>query len=576
MLAALFQKTRMVTFCQSEHKKEREVEMTPSPQRCVRLFRSLPFNKDRLMEWVAYFYWFFTVLFLLFTELSLLYLAIMAPKALVFWRWIAQFQSIPPHIVSLPMDPSYFLWMPVLIVFVSGLPWFIYYFGKSAVIDFLEWRRFSHLRQLRLHQNIKQQLAYLYMFARSENERVQFLRQRRYQQAGDNLLFTFTAPINTIQPVGPFSWLYLRLSNYLFPPSFPAQARAIATYVRQVVDPGLAGTEDTEVDHTTLQASAEGDSQSQQVLPQAEQVEKKRHGCLYLFTPYPQLFLGENKQIPVRVKTLRLLELLAYLATHAKQHVHWDDIDARVYEWRYPEKNTHQRQAILHRDAAHLREILEAASQEAELPFVDPLPTEGRGRHAIWQLADAYEVVDLVALEAFYHQELEAIRKGQEIDLQRFRTFYGLVISYYQNGFLKGLLRKAEVGDWAKKLHGHYREKYWCILWEIAEYERTIGMRGQQEEQQDCCRRAAQLYERYALETAPMPQEAQIQEPHTHMSEDALQQSMRLYHRAEDDRAAYRVRHDYFKMMHRRFRGWTPRSQTEQVWREIMQEAGRA
>jgi hypothetical protein len=183
--------------------------------------------------------------------------------------------------------------------------------------------------------------------------------------------------------------------------------------------------------------------------------------------------------------------------------------------------------------------------------------------------------VDLVALEAFYHQELEALRKGQDIDLQRFRSLYELVISYYHNGFLKGLLRKAEAGNWAKQLHNHYREIYRRILWEAAEYERTFGMRVQQEGQQDCCGRAAQLYERYALETAPMPQEAQIQKEHTHVSEDALQQAMRLYHRTGDDRAAYRLRHDYFKMMRRRFPDWTPHSQTEQVWREIMQEEGR-
>lgn len=546
--------------------------MPSSTRRSVKPSRSLTFSTKRLLGWIDLFSWFVAVLFLMLVELSLLALTFLAPRSLAFWMSIAQFLTIPPHIVFFQADLLYFLWIFVLILLDSSLPWFIFYLGKYAVVDFLEWKHFSHLRQLRIYKSTRQQLAYLYMLALFENEQVQRLRQRKYQQAGDSEddpAFTFAASTSTIQPVGPFSWFYLKLSNYLFPPTFPAQARAIATYVRQVSNPSSY----TIVDHSPLQTSVEGDSQRKQFTLQAEPVEKKRCGCIYVYTLYPQIYLGEGKQIPLRIKVPRQLELLLCLATYARQQTTYgDDLVNCVYEWRYSEENKEQLQKKLHKDAAKLRKIFEVASQKAGLPYVDPITVEGRGQHAIWRLSEVYEVEDLVALETFYQRELEVAKKGREVNLQRFRDLYDMVISYYHGGFLVRLLHQEQVGEWAQKLQSRYHKMYRQILWDVAEYERILGMGEQPEEQRDCFKRAAQLYEQYAFEIFHRPQKLKVQEEHGQMSEYALQQSMLLYHWAGEDQAAYRVRYEYFKMMRRRFQGWTPQPQTEQAWKEVTQE----
>lgn len=550
--------------------------MSQSPQRSEKPPRTLPFITWRISEGSVYLWWLVAIIVLLTAELELLTLTFLTPQALALWEGLTRFLPIPRHFVFLQLNPVSYLWLFVLILLNYGLTWCIYYIGKFVVLDFLEWKRFSHARQLRRYKSMRQQLAYLYMLARFENERIWSLRRPRKLQtgaAGSDSLFTFAEPLGTIQAVGPFSWFYLRLSNYLFPPAFPEQARTIARYVQQMNAPGPTYTEP--VEDNQRQPLEEEESQDQQGVLQVERDEKQRSGCLYLFTPQVNLFLGTNEQIPLRIKSSRQLELLIYLAVKTGQEViQWDDIVANVFEWRYPGKNVEELHEKLHKDAAQLRELFEKALRKAGLPYADPIPTEGRGLHTIWRLADAYEAVDLIALETFYRQELEAIRKGREIDLQRFRDLCETVVGYYQNGFLTGLLRKAQVGDWAKKCHSQYREMYWRILWEAAEYEYTLGKSAQREEQHRWFSQAAQLYQRYALETAsatPVGQEGPTQ-----LGEYTFGQAMHLYHLTGNHHSARRVHHEYIARIKRRFPDWKPEPQTEQIWREITQEEGKA
>lgn len=189
------------------------------------------------MEWFVFIFLFYTILFLCLSELNLLILTFTTPRALAFWMEVMQLQFVPPHGLLLK-NPFSFLGMCILILTDMGFLWFTSACGKWVVGDFLEWKYLPHLHQVRMYQRTRQQLTYLYMLARSENERMQLLHQRMqvrvHEDASSSLL---AAPTSVIQPVGPFSKFYLFLSNYLFPLPFQYKQVLLLPISKRCVTP---------------------------------------------------------------------------------------------------------------------------------------------------------------------------------------------------------------------------------------------------------------------------------------------------------------------------------------------------
>jgi hypothetical protein len=564
------------------------------------------FNFDRFMGWVAYVIWFYSVFCLLLVDLSLLYFAFLRPKSLAFWQEIIHFLlRIPSPDFSVP-EPQVGLLITVLLLMEAGLLWFTYKYGRQAITDFLAWKKFSYTYQLTLYYRAQRQLAFFYALARLENERSQFVQRQQCGKIqednlpGENILFE-----GNIQRVGPFSRFYLFLFNYLLPPSAIKERQAFFTYLRQFPnmvqitsseDAGIAPfpsvlvvSEDAEHGETanvvqidlveeqepslpsSAISSSESDNTQVEALPLKN--EMQRSGSIYVFTALPTIFLGKDERISFRIKDATRLSLLMFLAIYAREHtIRTDDIIDAIYEsgeLGKTGKNVEQLRERFYKDVYNLRQLFKKTAEQAHLIYSDPIKVDGKGKQAVWHLSGNYEVVDVTALEHFFQQGLKEIQAGPNLQVEEFRKVYTKIIEYYQKGFLSELLRKEEVGNWARALQITYQNMYRQIIWKVAAYEQKVGLNSSPGEQNVCFQQAAWLYEKYAHETISdkLPGNQKLS-----VSEAALQKAMDLYARIDREHDALRAYQEYAKAMIRRRKDRQPHFQTEQVRQKIAQE----
>ena len=207
--------------------------MSQHPQQTRRSPRSPRF--DRFLGWFSYLLWLVSVFCLFLTDLDLLSLTFLLPQSRAFWQEMIPFRLAVPPAASPQPEPQVGLFVVGLLLLDVGLLWFTYAYGKHAIVDFLAWKNFSSMRQLAVSHSTRRQLAFLYTLARFENERFQFAQFRRKGEIPsqewsrqENL-----SSDGTLRRVGPFSWFYLLLFNYLLPPSAIQERQAFFTYLRQ-------------------------------------------------------------------------------------------------------------------------------------------------------------------------------------------------------------------------------------------------------------------------------------------------------------------------------------------------------
>jgi hypothetical protein len=301
-------------------------------------------------------------------------------------------------------------------------------------------------------------------------------------------------------------------------------------------------------------------------------------------SPYAVLLLGgvrfrlrgtEAKEVPI--KSQRVRETLAYLAVSDRErgcnrdeivgaihekHEIGDEETADIDEADYFKKGC---EAFAY-DVKVLRNLLREPCQQVQLPYVNPVEAD-RGNGAFHRLAEAYVVEDITRLEHLV-EDLAARkqRAGQVTDLEAFRKEYTTVLSLYGDGFL-GLQMRKLARRWVRAHATRYQEMYHGLLWDLAEYEHTIGQSQQGEEHKTSFRQAADLYERCAFLTAPSTDELE-QGSSSPLSEQALRHSLSLYGLLGNRTNAHHTYHRYVKLLRRKSREWRPDPQTVQVFEE--------
>jgi hypothetical protein len=553
----------------SARSQEREVGVPHSNQRSGVFAFSIRHQVDRVFTWISEGFDFYVGLVLLSQELRLFYSTFLAPNTIIFWYQLIRFQSQPWSGVSWHYLLSCMTMFLIVLVNIAVLG-IIYYWFKSAVMRVVVRRRHSHLHQLSVYLRAKRDVAYLEVLARFENERRRFLRRGRHPKAGSGVYDPFAAfsPQTTIEPVGPFSWLYLWLSHYLFPPSSPVEAgpqemEGTRIQDQQVVEGSVVQPENGHTADRSAKVAVEASMQELLAITPAKPEAAQPCVCLSFFNDLTVQIEGQ-KGTPLGIKDRRQQELLVYLAMQAREKpVHWGDIVRDVYKWRYRKENKEQLHEKLLKDARDLRQFFEAELHQAGLPYIDPIVVKGRGKQATWHLADAYKVKDLTELEEISLQAREATKKEKSIDLEQFRRTVEQVVESYNEGFLALLLKKKEIGPWANTYYHRYRNLYRQLLGDAADFEYTACQREQPEDQFGCLRRVARLYERYAFFCIST-------EGHIHTGEGALQRGIETYHLAGEDWTARHMYNRYIDRMKQRSPGWTPSRQTQKMLEEIL------
>lgn len=429
------------------------------------------------------------------------------------------------------------------------------------------------------HESYVALLAYLKVIARFENERIRIVRGHEtislnmHPQSEPS-----EASTNTLELVGPISWLYMRLSAYLFPPLSPSKGEVTPssslttkTENHQVLagDIDVANTTPIEskssiVEKELLQkssavAQAEQLNQELAALP----VEYKRD--IYILGSL-KVEVGKEgeKSRAIIIKSETQRDLFAYIAT-ANKPITWENIDIDVYEPILSDKNTEQRKRRLEKDARHLRDLFRKASEQAGIPYIDPIIVEGKGPGAIWHLAADYQVKDITML-ILLHGEIKAIKMGKAVDIQSLRELTDDVVMSY-NHFLASELYKKEVINWAIEPYQLYREMFREIVWDLAKIEYEYGMRPEQhpEESKISFKRAALLWEKYAFIFIPQSNKELMRKGKARLSELALQEAMKMYLHAGDEQSAHRIFHSYTDLMKRRFPNFEPDSKTIEI-----------
>lgn len=526
-------------------------------------------NLDGFLAWCSVFLWLSIGLFLLLNELTLLSSTFLTPRATLFWYQLIRLQAWHWSGVS-----NHFLltcgYMLILLLYNIAQSWISYYCLKTSVGELLAWKRIPHFYQQYAHESAQLQLAILRALARFENERRRFLHVGRHPKGGSGAHDPCTAfaEQSAIEPIGPFSWLYLWLSNYLFPPSSPVEARPQGmeeTMIQdqRVVEGSVVQPENGHTADESAKVAGEASTQELLAIPSAKPEAAQPYVCLSFLNDLTVQVEG-RKGTRLQIKAQRQQELLAYLAIQAREKtVHWGDIVRDVYKWRYPKEKKEQLHEKLLKDTSYLRQFFEVALHQAGLPCINPIVVTGKGQHATWCLADAYKVKDLTALEEISLQAREATKKEKSIDLEQFRRAYEQVVESYTESFLALLLKKKEVGKWANTFYHRYRNLYRQLLSDAADFEYTACQREQQEDRLGCLRRVARLYERYAFFCIST-------EGYSHTGEGALQRGIETYHLAGEDWTARNMYNRYIDRMKQRSPGWTPSRQTQKMLEEIL------
>ena len=345
-----------------------------------------------------------------------------------------------------------------------------------------------------------------------------------------------THPISRF--AGVWSFFYVTLSNYLRIPLAPAE----------------------EQEHTSQQAS----------LPTASEAGPAVATYTVTLFRKPRLLVKGTKTVEVPL-TLRQQEDLAYLGTVAREKkCSRDDLIAAIHEKRDEQRKVNSHRDALDYDVRVLRRSVEAACQQAEVPYCDPVEVTGRGPGAFYRLASAYEVTDLAQFERMVERIAQLKRDPQAgQDVQEVRNSYESVLASYGEGFVGQQIQKEQIGSWARVSYRQYRSQYHELLWNVAEYEYVRSQVQQGEEKNASLRQAAKLYEQCAQLTAPTREELQ-QGNAAPLSEHALRQCLTVYGLLIDLSLVQLTYYHYLKTMQRRYRAWLPEPQTVRVFETAM------